>query len=196
MDISLLKPWIPLFAAAVGALLVTAFIVSRFLSREPSVVSSEIDDHLDVKNLPSGGPGSDGPRLEMYGLPVRLVALVLAPAGRGGEIDVDKLPNMVDQLVPGLHDAMGYHQPVFRRWVDQVSVHGFQHAFLSQVNLPGNKGKGSCWSAFAGKFTAGDRAFLAGLVVCADQPNSYGTSVIDHEGRWADVLRVRPADTK
>jgi hypothetical protein len=196
MDISLLRPWIPLICFVAGALLVTAFIVSRLLSREPSEVSSIIDDHLDVNNLSASGPGSDGPQLEIYGIPVRLVALVFAPVGRGSEIDIDELPEIVEQLLPGLHDVMGYHQPVFRRWIEQVSVRGFQNAFLSQVNLPGNKGKNSCWSAFAGKFTAGDRTLLAGLLVCADQPNAYGTSIIDHEGRWVDALRVRQVDTK
>jgi hypothetical protein len=191
MDWTLLKPWIPIIGFAVGALVVTALIFAKIWSRESAIVTTIIDGDLEVSNLGASGPPSEGPRLEMYGIPVRLAAVVLAPVGRGKQLDAETLPKAIDQLLFGLHKLMGYHQPEFRQWVEQVSVHGFENAFLHQVKLPGNRGKGTVWSAFAGKFTAGEQQLLAGLVVCADVPNSYGATIFDHDGQWVDCLRVR-----
>jgi hypothetical protein len=191
MDLTLLKPWIPLITGLVGALVVTALVLARIWSRESAIVTTVVDNELDTGILSPYPPPADGPRLEMYGIPVRLAALVLAPVGRGNAIDVKRLPEVVEQLLPGLQDAMGYHQPVFRRWVEQVSVHGFQNAFLKQVKLPGNRGKGTVWSAFVGKFTDGEQTLLAGVVLRAEAPNSYGATVIEHEGHWLECLRVR-----
>lgn len=191
MDWSLIKPWIPIIGFGIGALVVAALVFAKVLSRESAIVTTVMDDDLNVSVLGAHGPPKEGPVLEMYGIPVRLAAVVLAPVGRGNELDVEALPDTVEQLIFGLHKVMGYHQPVFRHWAEQVSVHGFENAFLHQVKLPGNRGKGTVWSAFAGRFTVGEQQLLAGLVVCADVPNSYGATIVEHDGQWVNCLRVR-----
>jgi hypothetical protein len=191
MDWELIKPWIPLIGFAVGALVVAALVFAKVWSRDSAIVETVADDSLSVSNLGAGGPPLEGPILEMYGTRVRLAALVLAPIGRGNELDTKALPKTIDQLTMGLHSVMGYHQPVFEHWAEQVSIHGFENAFLREVKLPGNRGKGTVWSAFAGKFTDGEQQLLAGLVVCAEVPNSYGATILEHDGQWVNCLRVR-----
>lgn len=191
MDMSLVNPWLPLICFVIGALVVAALLFATFRTRADPVVTTVQHDELNVSHLGTGGPPAAGPRLEMYGIPVRLAALVLAPVGRSSKIDSDQLPQTVDQLVFGLHKVMGYHQPVFQLWAEQISVHGFESSFLNQIKLPGNRGKGTVWSAFAGRFTMGEQTLLAGIVVCADQPNSYGETIVEHDGQWINCLRVR-----
>jgi hypothetical protein len=62
------------------------------------------------------------------------------------------------------------------------------------VTLPGDRGKGTAWCSLAGKFRAAGQVFLAGLVACAAKPNGLGQFVIQHEGQWNDVLRIKNAE--
>jgi hypothetical protein len=61
------------------------------------------------------------------------------------------------------------------------------------VALPGDRGKGTPWCSIAGRLQVGDRLFLIGLVCCAHQPNALSQFVVQHEGQWLDILRIRGA---
>jgi hypothetical protein len=129
--------------------------------------------------------------LEFYGTPVRLAVLVLAPAGRNNATPTDaELPELIDSLVPGLWAVVQTHGPLVRCWPFQLSTQGFTHSFFNHVRLPGDRGKGTPWSAVAGRFEVGDRQLLAGLVCVADRPNSLSQMTVAHVGQWLDVLRV------
>jgi len=43
----------------------------------------------------------------------------------------------------------------------------------------------------AGRFTALGRQYLAGVVCCGDTATGLGQLVIEQEGQWCDVLRVK-----
>jgi len=147
---------------------------------------------INVGDLPRGGPPEEGPRLEIYGTPVRLAALVLAPAGRNSELPAGSaLSDAIDCLVPELISVVGAHQPLFRRWPFQLSTQGFTHTFFNNVPLPGDHGKGTPWCCVAGRFEAGDQHFLAGLVCTAGKRNSLAQITIQHVGQWMDVVRVK-----
>jgi hypothetical protein len=178
--------------AVVLALLLFVVMFLLFRRRGARADLAEPDLRIDLTFLPDHGPPSDGPRLEYYGTPVRLVVLVLAPAGRHSPIPAaEELPELIDSLVPGLWAVVEAHRPVVRCWPFQLSTQGFAHAFFKHVQLPGDRGKGTPWSAVSGRFETGTRQLLAGIVCVADRPNSLSQITVAHVGQWLDVLRVR-----
>ena len=132
-----------------------------------------------------------GPHLEFYGVPVRLMVLVIAPAGRGDPLTRDELPEAVESLLPNIMPVLDNHQPIFRLWPAQMSTSGFQHAFFSNIALPGVRGKGTKWCGVVGRFHHHGRPLLAGLTCVAATENGLSEVTVEHEGRWLDVLRVR-----
>lgn len=180
--------------AVVGIVLVVLLVLlgRRFGHRRepPSILDQRLI--VDLSQLKVEGPPAQGPRLEFYGTPVRLVVLVLAPSGRGTQVpEAGRLRAVIDFLIPGLAEVLDHHQPEFRRWPEQLSAQGFAHAFSTHIELPGEKGKGTPWCSVAGRFDIGEGHLLAGLVCRAAKPNSLGQVVVQHEGLWNDVLRVR-----
>jgi hypothetical protein len=181
--------------AGLAALLFVVLPVVLFLlfhrrADRPEPVAPDLQ--IDLATLPDHGPEPDGPRLEFYGTPVRLAVLVLAPAGRNNPTPTDaELPDLIDSLVPGLWAVVQAHGPLVRCWPFQLSTQGFTHSFFNNVQLPGDRGKGTPWSAVAGRFEVGDRHLLAGLICVADRPNSLSQVTVAHVGQWLDVLRVR-----
>jgi hypothetical protein len=102
----------------------------------------------------------------------------------------EQLPDLVNRLLPNMMRVLSAHRPAFRRWPAQLSSQGFSHAFFRNVALPGDRGKGSPWCAIAGKFSGSGQTYLAGLVCCAQDSNSLGQVIVEHEGQWLDVLRI------
>ncbi len=125
-------------------------------------------------------------------MPMRLAALVISPAGRGSDPpDEDRLPAIVDQLVPGLGAVLLAHDPLVRIWPAQLSSQGFANAFFSRARLPGNDGKGTCWCTMAGRFEADGQKYQAGLVLRAAAVNNLGRVLVERDSQWLDLLRVR-----
>lgn len=185
-------------AIAIGVVVIVIVLLAALGRRfrpgggSPALLDGKLT--IDLSQEKVGGPPEQGPRLEYYGTPVRLAVLVLAPSGRGTQVpDASHLRGVVELLIPGLSEVLDFHQPVFRRWPEQLSAQGFSHAFSTHIELPGDKGKGSPWCSVAGRFDVGEGHLLAGLVCKAAKPNSLGQIVIQHEGLWHDVLRVRKA---
>ena len=99
---------------------------------------------------------------------------------------------MIDSLVPGLWAVVQAHGPLVRCWPFQLSTQGFTNSFFNNVQLPGDRGKGTPWSAVAGRFEVGTRQLLAGLVCVADRPNSLSQMTVAHVGQWLDVCGFEP----
>ena len=180
-------------AAAVFGGLVLLIVFLRLLRRckRPGVMPPA-DLTIDVADLGDEGPPRTGPQLELYNVPVRLSALIVAPTGRGNELDPDSdIADVTDHIVPGLGDFIHLHQPIVRLWPAQLSTRGFANTLATNVRLPGGHGKGSPWSTVAGRFEADGKQFVAGLVVCADDSNNLGQLVVERQGGWLDMLRVR-----
>ena len=127
-----------------------------------------------------------GPALELYHLPMRLAAVVIAPLGRGAQPPIAaELPALVDQIIPGLAAVFQAHHPLAQVWPAQLSAQGFANTFFIQAPLPGDKGKRTPWCA------AGDQKFSAGLVLRAATNNALSQFSLERESQWIDLLRVR-----
>jgi hypothetical protein len=174
--------------------LMVLWIVQEWLRRRkrPAGVPLPTNLKIDVSTLPESGPPMTPPILELYNVPMRLAAIVFAPVGRMSELPPDdELAPLLDAIVPGLDKVMELHRPLVCRWPNQVSARGFAHIFFSNVPLPTASGKGTPWSLVAGIFKSNDQPMMAGLVLCAARPNSFGQTVVDSEEKWLGCLRIR-----
>jgi len=149
---------------------------------------------IDVAALEPSGPPEAGPQLEYYNLPMRLAVIVLAPAGRKGQLPpLEEIHDVLDAIVPGLADVATAHGSVLYYWPAQLSSRGFAHAFFRHATLPGDAGKGTPWCSAAGGFRHQEKPVVAGLIMSADRPNRFGQLVVESDTKWLDVLRVRGA---
>lgn len=180
--------------AAVCSGLVLLALLVLLLRRRGSQDAAESQDDLtiDLLSLNAEKPPTDGPRLEFYGTPVRLVVLILAPAGRGTAMpSAVQLRDVVDRLVANLSKILDWHQPTYQQWPQQLSTHGFAQSFFNNVQLPGDRGRGTPWCSLAGRISFSSGQLLAGLVLRGDSENGLGQVVVEHEGQWNDILRVK-----
>ncbi len=181
--------WLLLAAIGVVVLLVAWKLLLRPKRRPPLQTP---DLAIDVMALPTEDPAADAPKLAYYGVPVRLAALVLAPAGRVRELPpLDQLGGAIDAIFPGLARVVATHRTLVRRWPTQLSVPGFAHQFFTHAKLPGQGGKGSPWSSAAGVFKIEGQPVMAGMVFRAAGPTSLGQMIVEHEAQWFDILRIQ-----
>ena len=180
--------------AAVVLLLIVVAIARKLLKRSRAA-RSRIEPALtvDVDRLNAEPPPKSGPGLTFYNLPVRLVAIVLAPAGRAGKVpDAGGMPALLDAIVPGLADVVAAHDPVRLRWPEQLSGSGFAHSFFVHAKLPGDAGKGTPLSSAAGMAKTHLGSVMVAMVLRADRPNSYGQQILESEGDWLRAFQTRP----
>ena len=163
--------WLPFVVLALAGLVVL-WIFRRMLRRRKYVEAPLPKDlTVEVATLTDAAPPPGPPLLEFYNLPVRVAAVVLAPVGRMRDLPSDdQLPALLDAIVPGLDKVTALHQPLVRRWPNQVSARGFAHLFFNNAQLPGSAGKGTPWSSAAGIFKLNNQPVMAGLVLRADAP--------------------------
>lgn len=187
---------LPVLAGIAVCLVVGAIVVHWLLRHRKKQERPTIDLSIDVSQLVDKGPALDEPHLDFYGTPVRVAAIVIAPAGRQGELpQPELLPGALEHLVPGLSDIIAHQRPLIRRWPEQLSSQGFVHSFFNNVSLPGSRGKGSPWCSIAGRLQLGERGILVGLLCIAGSSNGLSQVIVEHEGQWPDILRVRTPST-
>jgi len=180
------------FWVVIGAILLIAVIlvVRMLLLRRKKPLPPEPDLRIDVDTL-HPEPPPESPRLEFFGLPVRLVVLVLAPAGRDSYLPPEEQRNdLFESIVPGLAEVVRTHQPLTVTWPSQLSTQGFIHKYFQNVRLPGDRGRRTPWCSAAGVARCSGRAFLIGMTFWAARPNHFSQEAIQHEGDWYRVLRV------
>jgi len=149
---------------------------------------------IDVMSLGSLGPPEGAPVLEFYNVPVRLAAVVLAPAGRIRQLPpIDQLGDVLDAIVPGLARVVATHKPLVRKWPAQGSAKGFAHTFFGHVRLPGEGGKGTPWSSAAGLMKIEGQPLMAGLLLRTESTSSHGQQIVEAEEKWLAMLRVKGA---
>lgn len=183
-----------LAAAAAVLLLIAIGAVRKMLGRR-RLGRGRIEPELtiDVGRLSTEPPPESGPGLTFYNLPVRLVAIVLAPAGRAGTIpDAEGVPALLDAIVPGLADVVAAHKPVRLRWPEQLSASGFAHSFFMHAKLPGDGGKGTPLASAAGVAKTHLGSVMVAMIVRAERPNSYGQQILETEGDWLRAFQTRP----
>jgi len=174
-------------------ILVLAVIVWKLIlgrREKPDEPSAAL--RIDVMALGNEGPPSEGPTLEFYGVPVRLAAIVIAPAGRVRDLPPpEDMGDILEAIVPGLARVVSTHRPVAKRWPPQFSSKGFAHMFFQYVRLPGDGGKGTPWCSAAGIFKIEGQPMMAGMVFRTQSTSSHGLAIIDAEEKWLGTLIVR-----
>lgn len=184
----------PVACAVLGAIvLVLAAILWKVItgrSEKPTEPSAGM--RIDVMALGTHGPPPGGPVLEFFGTPVRLAAIVIAPAGRVRDLPPpEDMADILDAIVPGLARVVSAHRPLAKRWPPQFSSKGFAHMFFQYVRLPGDGGKGTPWCSAAGIFKIEGQPIMAGMVFRTESTSSHGLEIIDAEEKWLGTLRVR-----
>lgn len=176
--------------AALLLLIVVLLVVRSILSRRRKPELREPDLRVDVDSLHPELP-PESPGLEFFGLPVRLVVLVLAPSGREGLLPPkDRFDDLFESIVPGLAEVVRVHRPMVVTWPPQLSAQGFIHKYFQNVRLPGDRGRGTPWCSVAGPARYSGQTFLVGMTCYAVRPNHFSQETIQHEGDWYRLLRV------
>ena len=177
-------------AVILVAILALVAATRHLRRRQRSDDDDETDLAVDLSEFTSMGPPREGPQLEFYNVPVRLVVLVVAPVGRDGTLPhSERIAELVGQLTPGLSEVLLSQQPTLYCWPPQLSSHGFVRSFFNNVPLPGDGGKATPWCSVAGKLEG--EQLLIGMVCCGGQANSLGEVTLSRSTGWLDVLRVR-----
>ncbi len=182
-----------IWGVVIAGIITVAYVVRRVLrSRKKPLPRQEPDLKIDVMSLPTLGPPTSGPALYYYNVPVRLAAIVLAPAGRVRELPpINQIHEAFDAIVPGLTEIIATHRPVYRHWPNQMSVRGFAHMFFGNVRLPGQGGKGTPWCSAAGVFKLEGQPLVAGLLMRAETTTNLGQHIVEEEAQWLDILRIK-----
>jgi hypothetical protein len=181
------------FLVALAVAAVAAYVVWKALRpQKPQTEPPDLEYAVDLAALGEFGPPAGFPVLEFYHVPMRLAAVVLAPAGAGRELPpADRLGELIDSVVPGLAAVVAAHRPPIRLWPSQVSISGFAHKFFRKTPLPGDGGKGTPWCSVAGVFEYKDQPYLIGLILRAETNNSHSQYAIEQPTKWLDLLRVK-----
>ncbi|MFP6671488.1 MAG: hypothetical protein VB857_08750 [Pirellulaceae bacterium] len=192
MNFEPLADMLPQLAFALAMLVIVIIALNIWRGRQVKRGSQQPDLTIDLVQLGVSAPPAGPSRLEVYGTPVRLRVVVIAPAGRHqSSVHPEDIPILLNQFMPGLLEIFQSHQPLCRCWPAQLSSQGFAQSFLNHVSLPGNRGKGTPWTSIVGKFHVGEQIFLIGIVCCSETSNSLSQFIVEHEGQWFDTLRIR-----
>ena len=192
MNFEPLADMLPQLAFALAMLVIVIIALNIWRGRQVNRGSQQPDLTIDLVQLGVAAPPAGLSRLEVYGTPVRLRVVVIAPAGRHqSSVHHEDIPILLNQFMPGLLEIFQSHQPLCRCWPAQLSSQGFAQSFLNHVSLPGNRGKGTPWTSIVGKFHVGEQIFLIGIVCCSETSNSLSQFIVEHEGQWFDTLRIR-----
>lgn len=145
-----------------------------------------------IENLGEYAPAGPGPqRLQLYGQPLRLRLVVLAPLGKRAAPTDDAVEPLLNSVLPGLGDIARQDRPRIRVWPPQLSQHGFAPTFFRLTHRPEQAGKASPWILVAGPVRAGGQQFLLGLALVADKPTDRGNLALQMR-QWCEVFRVGP----
>jgi len=180
--------------AILGTLLLvfTTIIWKVIAGRGEKPVEPSASLRIDVMALGTHGPPPGAPVLEFFNTPVRLAAIVIAPAGRVRDLPPpEDMADILDAIVPGLARVVSAHRPIAKRWPPQFSSKGFAHMFFQYVRLPGEGGKGTPWCSAAGIFKIEGQPMMAGMVFRTESTSSHGQEIIDKEEKWLSTLRVK-----
>jgi len=170
--------------------LIGARYVARFLrkpSREPQSRSSF---DLDLTSIERALADAVRFPLRVYHLPVRLGLVVVAPLGHeAGVVDVDAIPDLLDQAVPGLGKVQRELKAKTWVWPVQMSANGFRHALTAHLRVEGKDVKGSRWCLVTGRVVTQDHQYMWGLGLYSHEPNNLGCVAVESEFKWLDVVR-------
>jgi hypothetical protein len=176
--------------AVVAVVLLRRLLRNLFARRDPDPQAGMREDLASYPPpAPPGGPYT----LTVEGLPARLRLVVIASAGKQGDLDAKTIESHLEQLVPAFGAVLRQDQPKVRLWPPQLSQQGFTLTFHRLVSGPGREGQSSPWVLVAGRTPPGRRKLLVGLALQTEEPNRIGRLILEPD-QWANVLRVQKAE--
>lgn len=153
---------------------------------------SPLEQNLEenLAEYPDLKKSSGDRQLRAEGVPVRIRLVVVAPAGTASDVEVDELPELLEQIVAGLGEIYQHDKPRVRVWPTQVSYQGFATHFHRNMITGAEEGEQTRWVLIAGRVKIGKRQLMLGVALQSIKPNTIGRRTVDsHE--WASLLRVR-----
>jgi hypothetical protein len=191
-----LKPYaVLILAGSICMILVIAIlflaVIARVLfggGKAKTVPQKNLEE--DLSEYPELKSTSGDRQLRAEGVPVRLRLVVVAPAGTASEVDIDELPELLDEIIPGLGDIYKHDKPRVTEWPTQVSYTGFGNHFHRNMLTGAAEGEQTRWVLIAGRVKIGKKQVMLGLALQSIKPNTIARRTVDsHE--WASILRVR-----
>jgi hypothetical protein len=185
--------WLLAVAVVVLALLLlVAVALRRLLARVRRRAPAEQPPVAeDLASYPTP-PALWGPRrLTLYGLPVRLRLVVVAPLGlEAGHIVPEDVEGLLDRVVPGLGPCIRADRPRVRLWPTQLSYQGFTAAFRLLTLVPQTEREPSRWALLMGRVLIARRPIVLGLALLGDQEHTFGAIALEHPHQWMQALRI------
>ena len=130
--------WYGLLAFAAFALLMILLgllsFIRRLFRRAPTHPAPNLEERF--ADYPPVKPSSADVRLEIERVPVRLRLVIVAPAGKESDVDMNKLDALLDRVVPDLSKVVAADKPRVRRWPMQLSYEGFANHFHRNAIIP------------------------------------------------------------
>lgn len=177
--------------AAAVVLVVIALKVAHGHVRRRKASTEQVKLTINLSDFGEFAVPQTGPQLRFFNVPTRLALVVMAPVGRDGRLpDREIWPNLIDRAIPQVRGVIDAHHTELRPWPNQLSTEGFCKKFFHALQLPNEQGKGSKWSAVAGRFSALNNRFLVGLLLRADEPNNLGQITVERDAQWLDIFRI------
>jgi hypothetical protein len=182
-----------LLVVALAVLVVVGTMLRRALRRRRPVRHWERDLREDLDDCPLPVRPEGSRVLLAYHVPVRLRLVVVAPAGKEGEVDATAVEKLLDRMVSGLGDVARRDRPRIRVWPPQLSHQGFTAAFHRCTPKHEADGEPSRWVLVAGRTHPGRQSVHLGLGLWSEQPTTIGRLNLEPH-QWLDVLRLRAAE--
>jgi hypothetical protein len=163
----------------------------RFQGDKAAIKKANLEE--DLSQYPPLKPSTGDRQLRAEGVPVRMRLVVVAPAGKDGEVQADDVEEMLEKVLPGLGEIYRGDKPRIKVWPRQLSYEGFtKHFQRNMITLEG-EGEMSPWILLGGRAKLGKQQIMLGLALQAAKPTTVGRRALEaHE--WPTVLRVRVRD--
>jgi len=175
---------------AVVALVLVSVVLRKFLGAFKRKKPDE-DKPLRENLAEYPPPPKAGPRkLLVEGTNGRVRLVVIAPVGKGAQIDADKAAPLLEHVVRGLGGLVAQDKARIKIWKPQLSHEGFSETFFRVVKSPDKEGKASRWVLISGRAKVGEKYILLGLAVLIDEATNLGVVRPRPDG-WNSVLKVK-----
>jgi hypothetical protein len=177
---------------ALVSVLILLALMRRWRGRDLEPASDEFLE--DVGAYPPAAPLPVNAKvLTVYGLPVRLRLVVLAPLGlEAGTLQAPEVNHLLDLAVPGLGDRLALDLPKIRFWPTQLSQQGFVAALRRNTQFPDIAQRHRHHLLLIGKVIRNGSPIAVGLALQSAEPNTLGPVVLHHPHQWMEVLRFQP----
>jgi len=180
-----------------GAILVVLVLLSllrRWRARDKAHPSPDLLEDLSTYQPPQSLP-PNAKTLTLYGLPVRMRLVVLAPLGLdAGGITAPEVNRLMDLAVPGLGERLALDLPKIRFWPTQLSQQGFVASLRRNTQFPEAKHQLRHHVLVIGKVLRDGSPIGVGLALQSTEPNTLGPVALNYPHQWMEVMRFQNAN--